>query len=133
MIAGVGIDIVEVERIRAARLRWSERFLRRVFTENELGYCLPSAQRDQRLAARFAAKEAFLKALGTGLSLGGRWNEIEVRSDRRGAPSLGLTGRPAALLRERGIGFAGLSISHTKKTAVAVVILEETAGPPIPD
>ena len=125
MIFGVGVDLVEVARIRAARQRWGDRLLKRLFTEGELGYSLDSAQADQRLAARFAAKEAFLKALGTGLSLGARWREIEVVSDGGGPPMLRLTGRSAEIFRSRGIARSFLSLSHGTDSAVALVVLEK--------
>ena len=84
MVCGIGVDLIEVERIGRARRRWGGRFLERVFTDAELSDCLRSATCDQRLAARFAAKEATLKALGTGLAKGARWREIEVRYGERG-------------------------------------------------
>lgn len=125
MIRGIGVDLIEVERVRKAKLRWGDRFLKRIYTDAELDYCLHGALADQRLAARFAAKEAFLKALGTGLSLGARWREIEVGSDNQGAPALRLAGTAAALMSAKGDIKTHLSISHTRAKAVAFVVLEQ--------
>jgi holo-[acyl-carrier-protein] synthase len=89
VVVGIGIDIVEIARIRQLMTRWQDRFLRRVFTETELEYALRRHDPAQHLAARFAAKEATLKALGTGLSMGVRWREMEVRADGRARRSPG--------------------------------------------
>lgn len=124
MICGIGVDQVDVARIRNMRLRWGDRFLKRVFTDSELENCLASAHRDQRLAARFAAKEAFLKAIGTGFALGANWLDIEVRSDSLGAPALLISGSAAELMRSRNADKSHLSLTHTAQTAVAVVVLE---------
>ncbi|MBI1893192.1 MAG: holo-ACP synthase, partial [Candidatus Rokubacteria bacterium] len=78
-VTGIGVDLVRVERIREMMERWDRRFLSRVFTPEELSYCLKRRRPEQHLAARFAAKEAALKALGTGLAMGVRWREIEIR------------------------------------------------------
>ncbi len=122
MIAGIGVDIIEVARIEQALTRRPERFLRRVFTPGEIEDCWPSqTQRYRRLAARYAAKEAALKALGTGLR-NLNWTEIEVVRDRLGKPSLRLTGRAAELAAELGVTALHLSLSHCKEYAIAQVV-----------
>ena len=124
MVCGIGVDLIEVERIGRARRRWGGRFLERVFTEAELSVCIGSAVCDRRLAARFAAKEATLKALGTGLAKGARWREIEVRNGERGAPVLRLSGTAADRARAVGANRTFLSLSHIASAAVAFVVLE---------
>ena len=124
MIVGLGIDVVEVGRIAKARQHWGERFLRRVFTDGELGTCLASAHCDQRLASRFAAKEAALKALGTGLALGARWLDVEVVKGERGEPSLRLWGAAKDRLGDVAGRRVSLSLTHSGDVAAAVVIIE---------
>ncbi len=118
-----GIDLVSVDRIRKTVARYGERFLSRVFTENELAYC---HGRPQALAARFAAKEAVSKALGVGIQHrdGMDWREIEVISDERGKPSVRLTGQAAQRAKEIGLATFALSLSHTREHAVAVVVAQ---------
>jgi holo-[acyl-carrier protein] synthase len=124
MIAGIGVDIIEVERIAQALDRHGERFAARVFTPGELAECWPSEQqRCRRLAARFAAKEAALKALGIGLR-GVSWQEIDVVKDELGKPSLRLTGRLADIAAKQGITAMHLSLSHCKEYAMAQVVAE---------
>lgn len=124
MVVGTGLDLVSIERIRRFRDRHGERGLRRLFTEGELAYCLRQADPAPSLAARFAAKEAFFKALGTGFGAGGRWCDVEVRKDDRGAPSLAVTGRAETASRRVGARAMHLSLSHADETAGAVVVLE---------
>jgi len=124
VILGIGVDIVEVERIEQALYRRPERFLRRVFTEAEVADCWPGEpQRFRRLAARFAAKEAALKALGTGLRHG-KWTDIEVVRDSLGKPVLKLHGALAEVAAARGVSQLHLSLSHCKEYAVAQVVAE---------
>jgi len=125
MIIGTGMDLVSVERFAAFLRRRGEAGLRRLFTPAELEYCRPLALPTPSLAARFAAKEAFLKALGTGLAGGLRWTEVEVVRAPSGQPSLRLHGGAAAAAARRGAGRFHLSISHTEQLAGAVVVLEE--------
>jgi holo-[acyl-carrier protein] synthase len=128
VIAGIGVDIVEVQRIAAAVQRHGDRFLTRVFTPGEIAYCQgEEPHRSRRLAARFAAKEAVLKALGTGLR-GGRWTEIEVVSDSLGKPTIRLSGALAAVAAHRGISRWHLSLSHSQAYAVAQVVAEGGGG-----
>lgn len=114
----VGVDICEVARISQALDRWGHRFLRRIYTDAELAYC---RGRVSELAARFAAKEAISKALGTGL-VGILWVEMEVLGDRRGKPYVTLYGRALARARELELSEWAVSLSHTDSTAVAFVV-----------
>lgn len=127
MVKGTGFDLVAVDRLRAFRARWGERGLRRIFSPGELTYCLGHADPAQSLAARFAAKEAFFKALGLGWGPGGDWVEVEVRRDARGAPSLEVHGRAAAALERLGGRRVHVSLTHTADTAGAFVVVEDGA------
>jgi holo-[acyl-carrier protein] synthase len=127
MILGTGIDIAEVPRIAAAIERFGHRFLRRVFTENEIRYCDSKANRIERYAARFAAKEAALKAIGTGWKGGVAWTDVEVRREASGRPTIAFTGKAAEFASRLGVRRASLSLSHTKDQAIASVILEDGA------
>lgn len=124
MIVGLGTDLVEVARIAAAAERRGPALLARLFTAGEIGYCETRHYRFESFAARFAAKEAFLKALGTGARDGISWQDIEVVRDARGRPELRLTGRAHELAAERGVTNAFVSLSHTRTLATAVVVLE---------
>jgi holo-[acyl-carrier protein] synthase len=131
LVLGVGIDIVEIARVRRLMERWQDRFLKRVFTEEELSYALRRHDPAEHLAARFAAKEATLKALGTGLSMGVRWREMEVRRPRGQRPTLALSGRTAELGEARGIRRLHVSLTHDAGLAVAQVLAEgeDPVGP----
>lgn len=125
MILSIGIDIVEVYRIRQTIAR-TPRFLERVYTDAEREYChAKGAAAAQSYAARFAAKEAFLKALKTGWRGKITWQDIEVVSDADGVPTLNVTGEARRIMDERGADRVHLSISHTTDHAVAQVILEK--------
>jgi holo-[acyl-carrier protein] synthase len=124
MIVGTGIDITEVPRIAAAIEKHGERFLRRVYTENEIKYCDSKANRMERFAARFAAKEAAMKALGTGWNNGVRWRDVEVCRQPGGRPTLAFHGKAAEIAAQLGAARAALSLSHTTEQAIAQVILE---------
>ncbi len=117
----VGIDIIEIERIQRAILRWEDRFLCRIYTQAELALC---AGRVAELAVRFAAKEAISKALGTGLS-GVSWREMEVLADARGKPWVRLHGCAAARAEELGLQEFAISLSHSRQYAVALVVARE--------
>ncbi|MFZ5818138.1 MAG: holo-ACP synthase [Bacillota bacterium] len=124
MIAGTGVDIIEVERIDQALRRHGDRFLRRVFTPGEIAYCEASdSHRCRRLAARYAAKEAALKAFGLGLREV-KWTDIEVIRDDLGRPALRLAGRLAEIAAQQGIARLHLSLSHCKEYAIAQVVAE---------
>lgn len=117
-----GIDLVEVARIARMLAEHGESFLDRCFTPAERRYAQGSARRDEHLAARFAAKEAVLKALGTGWRSGIAWTDVEVVSQASGAPTLALRGHAAQIARERGITAWLVSLSHTEHYAAASVI-----------
>jgi holo-[acyl-carrier protein] synthase len=124
MIVGTGIDIAEVPRIRQSVERFGDRFLRRIFTEGEIRYCDSKANRFERYAARFAAKEAAMKALGTGWSHGVRWRDCEVTRLPGGRPTMKFHGRAGEVAAKLGARNAALSLSHTAEQAIAQVILE---------
>jgi holo-[acyl-carrier protein] synthase len=117
-----GVDMVEVSRIRAMLERHDQRFLERVFTKGEAAYGADHQRRPEHLAARFAAKEAVLKALGTGWSHGVAWTEVEVCREPSGKPTIQLSGRAAAIAAEQGIAQWLISITHTEQYAMASVI-----------
>ena len=125
MIVGTGIDIVEVPRLAETIARFGERFLKRIFTDAEIHYCDSKANRVERYAARFAAKEAALKAIGTGWRNGIAWRDVEVRREPGGRPNLAFHGRAAEIAARLGMKRASLSLSHTAQQAVAQVILED--------
>jgi holo-[acyl-carrier protein] synthase len=125
MIVGLGMDLVEIGRIRAYRERWGERGLTRLFSAGELDYCLGQADAASSLAARFAAKEAFFKAVGTGVGRGGEWAEVRVVRGE-GAPRLELTGRAAETAEALGATRYHLTLTHSRAVAGAVVILESS-------
>ena len=124
MILGTGVDIAEVPRIRGSIERFGDRFLRRIFTEGEIRYCEQRATRFESYAARFAAKEAGMKALGTGWSRGVRWRDIEVVRPKGQRPTIQFHGEAAAIAARLGTKNVALSITHTSEEALAHVILE---------
>ena len=124
MIVGTGVDIAEVRRIRESIERFGDRFLRRVFTEGEIAYCQPKANRFESYAARFAAKEAGMKALGTGWNHGVRWRDIEVVRAKGQRPTIQFHGQAAMFAEKIGAKNIALSITHTREQALAHVILE---------
>lgn len=124
MIVGTGIDITEVPRIAESIERFGDRFIRRVFTEGEIQYCDSKANRIERYAARFAAKEASMKALGTGWSRGIRWRDIEVYRQPGSRPTIRFHGKAAEFAAKLKAQNVALSLSHTPTQAIASVILE---------
>ncbi|MDA0797488.1 MAG: holo-ACP synthase [Chloroflexi bacterium] len=114
----VGVDIIEISRVAATVDRFGDRFLQRIYTANEIAYCRGRAP---QLAARFAAKEAVMKALGTG-TRGVGWREVEVTRKRTGEPGIELHGRAAERAKKLGIDRLALSISHSRDYAVASVV-----------
>ena len=124
MIVGTGIDITEVPRIAESIERFGDRFIRRVFTEGEIQYCDSKANRIERYAARFAAKEASMKALGTGWSRGVRWRDIEVYRQPGSRPTIRFHGKAAEFAAKLNAKNIALSLSHTPEQAIASVILE---------
>lgn len=125
MICGIGIDLVEIARVEALLARWPQRFLERVYTPEEIAACDGRANRAAALAARFAAKEAFAKALGTGVDENFSWKDFAVRNHADGRPAPVLSSRFAARLKGVKIH---LSLSHAEQYAAAVVVLEKN-GP----
>jgi holo-[acyl-carrier protein] synthase len=124
MILGTGVDIAEVPRIRETIARFGDRFLRRIFTDGEIRYCEQRARRFESYAARFAAKEAGMKALGTGWSRGVRWRDIEVVRPKGQRPTIQFHGEAAAIAAKLGTKNIALSLTHTSEQALAHVILE---------
>ena len=122
-VRGIGIDLAVIPRIRQVVERWDERFLRRVFTDGEIAYCRRRRDPIPHFAARFAAKEATLKALGTGLSMGVHWRELEVRRERGAAPTMVLSGRCRAIASARGGDRVLISLTHDGDYALAQAIL----------
>jgi holo-[acyl-carrier protein] synthase len=124
MILGLGSDLAEVPRIRASRERFGDRFLQRIYTQAEIDYALSKANADERLAGRFAAKEAAMKALGTGLSGGITWKDLAVGREESGKPTLHLSGVARQRADAMGVTRIHLTITHTEGLAMAVVVLE---------
>lgn len=127
MIVGTGIDIIEVERIQNRLEKDEERFCAMLFTEAEINYCKSGAHalaRARCFAGRFAAKEAFFKAIGTGLRDGLNWKDVEILNDDLGKPELVLKGKALEKIQEEGIDGVHVSISHGRTAAAAVVILD---------
>ncbi len=124
MIVGTGVDIAETARIEQALERHGERFFKRLFTPAEIAYCEKFKNKAERLAARFAAKEAAFKALGTGWGNGVRWRDVEITHQPSGKPELLLTGRALELAKELGVTRTCVSFSHSDRYVVAQVIFE---------
>jgi holo-[acyl-carrier protein] synthase len=124
MLIGTGIDLAEIPRIRNSIARFGNRFLDRIFTPGEKAYCLRKRNAAESFAARFAAKEAAAKALGTGISYGVNWLEIEVTREPSGKPGLTFHGRAAQIANRLGVTNTALSLTHTGILAMASVALE---------
>jgi holo-[acyl-carrier protein] synthase len=124
VIVGMGVDIAEVERIRGAIERHGEVFLRRIYTPREREYCEGFKNKYERYAGRFAAKEAAMKALGTGWRRGVKWVDFEVVRETSGRPTLAISGEAAKIAGQIGVKSVALSITHTAALALAQVILE---------
>jgi holo-[acyl-carrier protein] synthase len=125
MIAGSGIDVIEIARIQHSMDRFGGRFLNRVYLEAEQAYCRRKRNAAESFAARFAAKEAAAKALGTGISFGVNWLEIEVVREPSGKPGLRFHGRAAQIAGMLGVVRSALSLTHTAQLAMASVVLED--------
>jgi holo-[acyl-carrier protein] synthase len=124
MLIGTGIDLIEVERIAHSIERYGDRFLHRVYTDVEIAYCRRKRMSAESFAARFAAKEAGAKALGTGISRGVWWNDFQVQRHPGERPILELRGRAQLLARELGVKTISLSLTHTGSLAMATVLME---------
>jgi holo-[acyl-carrier protein] synthase len=125
MILGTGVDLAEVSRIRDVIVRYGTRFVHRVFTEGEVSYVERKANRFERYAARFAAKEAGMKALGTGWRRGVVWKDFEVANLPSGRPTLLLHGVAREIANQLGVRQISLSLTHTAETGLAFVIFED--------
>jgi holo-[acyl-carrier protein] synthase len=124
MVYGIGVDIVKIGRFEDALERWGDRLRTRVFTPQELSSCRSKTRPARHLALRFAAKEAFLKALGRGMFQGIAWHDIEITNDHSGRPHMKVRGKAERLCREKGIREIFVSISHEAEYGVAQVLLE---------
>jgi holo-[acyl-carrier protein] synthase len=124
MLIGTGVDLIEIERIAHSIERHGERFLRRIYTDHEIAYCRSKRSSAESFAARFAAKEAGAKALGTGISRGVTWIEFQVARQPGGRPVLELRGRAALLAQQLGVKSISLSLTHTGNLAMATVMME---------
>lgn len=126
MVIGVGTDLMEIERIERSVARYGDAFLNRVYTAAEIAYCRRKKKNSaESLAARFAAKEAGAKALGTGISRGVGWRDFEVVRRPGGQPELRLSGRAAEIAAALGVRRLALSLSHSRRLAIAVVVAED--------
>ena len=124
MIVGSGVDLCEVHRIKDAIARYGRRFVERIYTDREIAYAQSKANLYERYAARFAAKEAGMKAIGTGWHGGVRWRDFEVINLPSGRPTLQFHGKAAEYAEKLGVQSVSLSITHTSVQAMAIVILE---------
>ncbi len=123
MIYGIGTDIIKVERIKDAADRWGERFLRKVFTEDEIAHCLRKKDPYPSLSVRFAAKEALIKAVGLRISA---FTDIEILNDKHGKPVLKMLGRLEAYFNEHSLCASHVSLSHEREYGIAVVVIERS-------
>jgi holo-[acyl-carrier protein] synthase len=125
MILGMGTDLIEVDRIRQTVERYGDKFLHRVYTETELAYAMSKRNYAERLAGRFAVKEAGMKAIGTGWRRGVTWKDFEVVNEPSGRPTLRLTGTAGQIARTLRAKRISVSITHIAEIAMAVVVLED--------
>lgn len=124
MVTGMGIDMIETRRV-ASKIAKESGFREKVFSVNEIRYCEAKTNKAEHYAARFAAKEAFFKALGTGWKNGTAFNEVEITNDESGKPEIVFLGETLITIREMAIGKISVSLSHLKDIAAAVVIIEK--------
>jgi holo-[acyl-carrier protein] synthase len=125
MVLGLGTDLIETKRLQESIDRFGARFLERIFTAGEIEYCQRKKNSAESFAARFAAKEAGAKALGTGISRGVSWKEFEVRREASGRPTLHVSGRARELAEAMGVRRMQLSLTHSREFAMAVVVAED--------
>ena len=125
MICGVGIDLVENNRMEKIIKKWGVKFLSRIFSDEEIKYCEKHINLSTHYGVRFAAKESFLKALGIGLGMGIKLSDIEVMNDENGKPSLMLCGEAKNQIEKKRITKVHLSLTHTKSYSTAIVVLEK--------
>jgi holo-[acyl-carrier protein] synthase len=129
VIVGIGVDIVEVGRVKDILSRYRDRFLRRVFTDDEAAYAKKSVREAERLAGRFAVKEAVMKAFGTGKSQGILWRDVETVRGAMGRPEVKLYGKAYNYMKSLKGNRIHVSISHDGGKAMAFVIIESSGGP----
>jgi holo-[acyl-carrier protein] synthase len=127
MIFGIGLDLVDITRVQENLQRFGEKFEDKMFTPHEREYCRGKVKPAIHYAARFAAKEAFVKALGSGMAHGITWHDIEILSKNGWKPRLNISGRAAELVAERGVGMMHITLSHAENHAAAMVVLEKAA------
>jgi holo-[acyl-carrier protein] synthase len=125
MVVGIGIDISEVPRIEAAIARFGQRFLKRIYTPQEIRYCESKVNKFERFAGRFAAKEAALKAIGTGWKRGVGWTDVEVTREPSGRPVIAFHGKALEFANLLGVRSALVTITHTEQQAMAQVLLQD--------
>jgi holo-[acyl-carrier protein] synthase len=125
MICGVGIDLVENSRVESIIKKWGDKFINRIFSDEEIKYCEKHINSSTHYGVRFAAKESFLKALGIGLGMGIKLSDIEVMNDENGKPSLMLCGEAKNQIEKKRITKVHLSLTHTKSYSTAIVLLEK--------
>ena len=125
MVLGLGSDLIEIARIKASIDRFGDRFLQRVFSAGEIAYCQRKKNAAESFAARFAAKEAGAKALGTGISHGIAWPEIEVKREASGRPTLHWRGRALDRATALGVRRTSITLTHSRDMAMAVVVVED--------
>ena len=123
MIYGVGIDLVKISRMKAAVERWGRRFLEKIFTQNEISYCYERKEPYLSLSVRFAAKEAFIKAIGSEVVI--PLTDIEIMNDKNGRPSIKVKGELEDFFKEKSIERCHLSLSHEREFGIACVVLEK--------
>jgi len=128
MVYGIGVDLVSVSRIERVIRRWGDRFVERVFAPNEIEFCSRRVSPPHAFALRFAAKEAFSKALGLGMRKGIQWRDIEVFNYPAGKPGLKLQGTSFQICRKEGVSGIHLSLSDEGENGVAMVVLEKKDG-----
>ena len=127
MIYGIGVDIVNIRRMGRVVDKWEKRFINRIFTDQEIDFCFQGTRSVSSLALRFAAKEAFSKAVGLGMKKGIRWRDIEIVQDSNGRPELNVTGEALNLCHKKGIRRWHVTLSDESYYGIAVVVLEKGA------
>jgi holo-[acyl-carrier protein] synthase len=123
MIYGIGIDLVKISRLKSAIEKWGKSFLKRIFTEDEIAYCYERKEPYPSLAVRFAAKEAFVKAIGSEIHI--PLTDIEIINDKSGRPSIKIKGKLKQFFKKKSIRHCHLSLSHEKEYGIAYVVLEK--------
>jgi holo-[acyl-carrier protein] synthase len=123
VIKGIGVDFIEIERIKKL-IEKDDQFITKMFSKNEIAYCEPKARKEQHYAARFTAKEAFFKAMGSGLRKGMKWKDVMVENNKQGKPEIQIKGSTLESFNKQKFKNILLSISHTRNYAISLVIIE---------